>query len=64
MVPIITHTNTSTYAREASRGTSDGAGSSNVGYNKSKLKWSNNIELFSFVQNEPISKVQPGLQQV
>jgi hypothetical protein len=46
MVAMITHTNTSRYPREASGGTSDGAGSSKVGYNNSRLKCSNNIELF------------------
>jgi hypothetical protein len=38
MVPMITHTNTSRYPREASSGMSDGVGSSKVAYNNSKLK--------------------------
>jgi hypothetical protein len=35
---MITHTNTSRYPREASGGTSDGAGSSKVGYNNSQVE--------------------------
>jgi hypothetical protein len=38
MVAMITHTNTSRFRREASGGRSDGAGSSKVAYNNSKLK--------------------------
>jgi len=38
MVAMITHTNTSRYPRGASGGLSDGAGSSKVGFNNSKLE--------------------------